>query len=97
VDTATSNSVFNIKTAVAVKSGRLKKQDAPCGDRYSFLCLPCYSCRQSQESRERLSSQKWRFSDTPFTAGLCIQRVLGEKKKRNEKMKGGLEIDEHSS
>lgn len=85
MDTATSKSVFNIKTAVAVKSGRLKKQDAPCGDRYSFLCLPCYSCRQSQESRERLSSQKWRFSDTPFTAGLCIQRVLGEKKKKEMK------------
>lgn len=29
-------SVYNTKTALTVKSGRLRKEEAPCGDRYSF-------------------------------------------------------------
>lgn len=30
-----SKSVYNIKPALAVGSGRLRKQEAPCGDPYS--------------------------------------------------------------
>jgi len=30
-----SKSVYNIKAALAVKSGRLRKQEAPCGGTYS--------------------------------------------------------------
>lgn len=95
MDTATSKSVFNIKTAVAVKSGRLKKQDAPCGDRYSFLCLPCYSCRQSQE--RDLAVKSGGFQILLLLRDSVFKECWGKKKKRNEKMKGGLEIDEHSS
>lgn len=41
-----------------------------------FLYLPFYSCTQSQESRERLSNQNLRFSDTPFPVGFHIERVI---------------------
>lgn len=57
-----------------------------------LLCLPCYSCSQSQEGRERLSNQNLRFLDTPFPGGFHIERAV----KKKIKMKEGLETDEHS-
>lgn len=71
-----SKSVYNIKPALAVRSERLRKQEAPCGDPYSSSLFALLFLPTELRVGKRLSNQNLRFLDTSFPGGFHIQRAL---------------------
>lgn len=71
-----SKSVCNIKPPLAVKSGRLRKQEAPHGEKHSSYVFALLFLHTEPREQGALSNQNLRFLDTPFPGGFHIQRTL---------------------